>query len=544
MKYLGKFAFTVFLTITVMSLSVSLGWGLSAPNIPLDSPVYEYINKLAGFGLITSDVKGIRPFSRAEAARLLLEAERNFDASIGSDGWEFARDIISELRYRLPREISLYRQEEAASPVDVNPLSSYRLRHVYVDGRSRDFDRPVHDPGNDGVFGIGSGLRPRNPYPFLVRQRGGEGTPLLENNEGIHYRDGSNVEFRFTSEAYGGSWVSMLVEPMFLYSAETESLSARLNKGYIKIGGGGLELEAGRDANWLGLGYRGAITLTNNAKNFDLVKLSSPEPINISILGGIKYVFILSRFDETVVDGTARHPWFFAAKFSVKPIDTVEVGINLGRQVGGPGVDNSVGSVLRGFVGGTDNDNSNSIAGLEVRARLPFLRNTEVYGEFSGEDSASFWPIVESYVAGVYVPRLTASGHDDFRFEFFKGNRILYTNGTFPAGYVYQGMPIGHSQGGAVIEFYARYSHWFSPRNNLALEFIRTDRGHEGRVEVNGVMQAIERKHAGRITWTLPVHGDLDLNVQYGAEKITNVDLVAGSQRTNHLAKMEFRFRF
>lgn len=527
-----------------MGLYVPLAWGLSAPNIPLDSPVYEYLDKLAGSGLITSEIKGIKPFSRSEAARLLLEAERNFEAGAGPHDSEFVRSIIGELRHRLPREASLYREQDAAPSVDLNPLSSFRVRYVYVDGEPRNFGRPVHDPGNDGVFGIGSGLRPRNPYPFLVSQRGSEGTPLMENNEGVRYREGSNVEFRFTSEAYGGSFVSMLVEPMFLYSAATESVSARLNKGYLKVGGGGLELEAGRDANWLGVGYRGAITLTNNAKNFDLIKLSSPEPINLSLLGNIKYAFVLSRFEKTVVDGVERRPWFFAAKLSVKPVEMVEVGINLGRQVGGPGVDNSFGSVLRGFVGGTDNDNSNSIAGIEVRARLPFLRNAEVYGEFSGEDSASFWPIVESYVAGVYVPRLTASGRDDFRFEFFKGNRILYTNGTFPAGYVYHGMPIGHSQGGAVIEFYARYSHWFSPRNNLAAEFIRTDRGHEGRVAVDGVMQAIEKKHAGRVNWTLPVHGDLDLNLQYGVERISNADLVAGADRTNHVAKMELRFRF
>ena len=50
-------------------------WAASSANIPLDSPVYLYLDKLAGFGLITSDIKGIKPFSKAEAARLLREAE-------------------------------------------------------------------------------------------------------------------------------------------------------------------------------------------------------------------------------------------------------------------------------------------------------------------------------------------------------------------------------------------------------------------------------------------------------------------------------------
>ena len=46
---------------------------LSSTNISLDSPLYAYLDKLAGMGLIHSDVKGIKPYSKAEAARLLLE---------------------------------------------------------------------------------------------------------------------------------------------------------------------------------------------------------------------------------------------------------------------------------------------------------------------------------------------------------------------------------------------------------------------------------------------------------------------------------------
>jgi len=525
---------------------------MSSPNIPLDSPVYSYLEKLAGFGLVRSDVTGIKPFSRAEAARLLLEAEWNLEAGGGSGDLKFARSILAELHRKLPREAALYREPVKATVVDVNPISSVRIRFVYLDGQPRSYERPVHDPGDDGVFGIGSGLRPANPYPSPVQQHGTEGTPLMENNEGVVYRHGHNAELRFSAEAHLGSVASALVEPQLSYSREGDGADFKLVKGYLKIGGGGAELEVGRDANWLGFGSRGAVTLTNNAENFDLVKLSSPEPITTKYLGGIKYAFIGSRFDTTVTDGKERRPWFFAAKLSVKPLETFEIGVNMGKQFGGPGVNNSFGDYVRGIVGGTSADNTNNLAGVEMRLRFPRLRNTEIYGEFSGEDSASFWPIVESYVAGFSIPRLTTSGRDDLRFEFFKGNNILYTNGTFPGGYLYGGMPIGHSQGGAVIEFYLRYSHWFSARNNLALEFYRTDRGHEGRVRVdtagrfdpNGVMQAIEKKHAGRVSWTLPVHGDLDMNLLYGIEKVENVDLVSGEDRTNQLFKAELRYRY
>ena len=519
-------------------------WTVASNNVPLDSPVYEWLDKLAGFGLIKTDVKGIRPFTRTEAARLLREAEENLSGNPDLAVSSLVTDLLVETRKALAREARLYSEPDTAPSFDYNLLSSARVRYVYVDGVPRSYERPVYDPGDDGVFGIGHGLRPKNPYPSSAMQHGSEGTPLVENNEGVIYRRGSNGEFRFTSELYAGRWAAALVEPMALYAEGDRIYQARINKGYLKVGSDAVELEAGRDANWLGLGYRGNITLTNNARNFDQIKLSSPEPIHLRWIGDLKYSLIFARMDEVQTSRGLRHPYFLASKVSLKPVNFMEVGLNLGRQVGGPGVNNSFGSLLRGLVGGTNNDNSNSIAGLELRFRIPCLRNTEVYGEFSGEDAASFWPIVESYVAGFYIPRLTNDGKNDLRFEYFLGNAILYTSGTFQEGYLYHDQPIGHSQGGAAQEFFFRYSHWFTARNNLALEYWHGERGNLGRVPVNGVMQAVERKDSGRITWTTPLTDDIDCSLRYGVERVRNKDLVGGQNRTNQLVMLQLSYRY
>jgi len=513
-------------------------WAASSANIPLDSPVYLYLDKLAGFGLITSDIKGIKPFSKAEAARLLREAEQNLGGGNGASD-RFGTELIGQIRALIPRETALLDNPDKKPPVlDFTPVSSLRFRYAWLDGAPRNYQRPVHDPGDDGVFGIGSGLRPKNPPDATAMQRGGEGTPLLENNNGTILSQGHNGEVRWGSEWYWSDQAVALFEPSLqTYGADTR---IRLNRGYVKLGGGGIELEAGKDENWLGLGYRGAVTLTNNAENFTLVKLSSPEPIEVKYIGAVKYSLIASRFDSTIVNGAERQPWFYAVKLSVKPTAGLEVGFNLGRQVGGPGVNNSLGDTLRGLIGGTNADNSNGLAGFELRYRIPWLRNTELYGEFSGEDTALFWPIVESYVAGFYLPRLTDDGRNDFRFEFFQGNQILYTHGTFPGGYIYKNMPIGHSQGGATQDFFTRYSHWFSARSNLALEYIYTNRGMADRIPG----QSIERKHAGRIFWNLPVSAVLDAQLGYGIEKVTNLNLVDGVGQTNQLGKFEIRYKY
>jgi hypothetical protein len=516
------------------------GLAVSSANIPLDSPVYLYLEKLAGFGLITSDVKGLKPFSKAEAARLVLEAETHLESGV-TGAPAFVRELMDRTRELLPREVSL-RNDPARRPpfIDYNPMASLRMRYLYLDGAPRDYARLVHDPGDDGVFGIGSGLRPATPTA-VVTQVGSEGTPLSENNDGAVYHRGSNGELRWATEGYVRDKAAALIEPMLLASGT--GTTVRLNRGYLKIGGGALELELGKDENWLGFGYRNEITLTNNAQNLTIAKLSSPEPFRVgwlSWLGDLKYALIFSQLDRTVTDGQERRPWFYAIKLSSKPTDNLEIGLNLARMQGGPGVNNSLRDWVNGLVGGTSSDNSKANAGVEARYRIPWLRNTELYGEFSGCDAAAFWPIVESYVAGFFIPRLTAEGRDDFRFEFFQGNQILYTSGTFPEGFLYKGLPLGDSQGGATQDFFARYSHWFSVRNNLALEFFYTNRGMVGRVPG----QAIERVYAGRTFWTMPVYGDVDAQVEYGIEKIRNFNLVDGADRTNQLFKLELRYRY
>lgn len=526
------------LIVSALLFSVSPLYALSSANIPLDSPIYSYLDKLSGLGLVTSDIKGIKPYSKSEAARLLLEAKKNL-TQMQDDQSIFANELIGRIRELLPREAYLLENTDK-SPVifDYNPVSSIRLRSILLSGTARDFQRDVHDPGNDGVFGIGSGLRPANPYPSPVHQRGREGTPLFENNNGVIYGDGYSSELRWGAECYWNDDATAVLEPSVLLGSHNNSI--RINKGYLKIGGKNIELEAGKDENWLGPGYRGNITLTNNADNFTQLKLSSPEPLSLPYLGGLKYSLLASRFERSITDGALRQPWFYAVKLSVKPSANLEIGFNLGRQVAGPGVNNSVGDSLRGLIGGTSADNSNGLAGFDLRYRIPWLRNSEVYAEMSGEDTATFWPIVESYVAGIYMPRLTDDGINDFRFEFFQGNQILYTHGTFPGGYIYRDMPLGHSQGGATQDFFFRVSHWFGVRNNLALEYIYTNRGMTGRIGD----QAVERKHTGRIFWDLPLYGDIDGQFGYGYEKVSNLNLKAGTEQNNQFVKFELRYRY
>lgn len=97
-------------------------WALASNNIPLDSPIFSYLDKLVGFGLVDTDFKGIRPYSKAEAARVVAEAEGNLGRLYGSS-LTFAEKLIRQLKELLPREIALRKEPAKAPFFDYNPMA-------------------------------------------------------------------------------------------------------------------------------------------------------------------------------------------------------------------------------------------------------------------------------------------------------------------------------------------------------------------------------------------------------------------------------------
>ncbi len=177
-----------------------------------------------------------------------------------------------------------------------------------------------------------------------------------------------------------------------------------------------------------------------------------------------------------------------------------------------------------------------------MRWRLPWrsLRGTTVYWEYYGEDNYVIFPIVESHLAGVYIPRLTSDGKNDFRFEFFYGNPLAYTDYKYPEGYTNANLIMGDSQGGDTKDYFGRFTHYFSARNTLALEYFHTQRGWIG--GVGG--QAVEEIDGGRAFWTLPVSNDWDVLFNYGYENIRNFNLVRNDNRQDNLARVDVSYRY
>jgi len=74
-----------------------------ASKIPLSSPLYGYLDKLIGMGLVAKEAKESRPYSDAEAARLVREAEKNIALNEKSSP-AAAMELVVRMRELLPRE--------------------------------------------------------------------------------------------------------------------------------------------------------------------------------------------------------------------------------------------------------------------------------------------------------------------------------------------------------------------------------------------------------------------------------------------------------
>ena len=176
-------------------LSVSRAIGASSVNVPLGDWSYEAVEKLAGFGLLESDIVGTRPYSRAEVARLVQEALR-LKADRG-------KEISPLAEYLLERFQKEYRDELASlglgsgntAKTYIKPVERLQVGYVYSNGVPRQFV---------GFPGINADIQAT------------EGTPLVYNNEGVIYGEHNNFTVQVSSILQYRDMASAYVEPILL----------------------------------------------------------------------------------------------------------------------------------------------------------------------------------------------------------------------------------------------------------------------------------------------------------------------------------------
>ncbi|RME64141.1 MAG: capsule assembly Wzi family protein, partial [Nitrospirae bacterium] len=347
---------------------------------------------------------------------------------------------------------------------------------------------------------------------------------LNYNNNGEVYKKGSNLRVGFSSRADFG-WLSLSITPEVKYSGD--GTSSILKYGYGTISILGLDLTVGKDSQWWGPGYHGAILLSNNSEPLTFLRLTNPEPVLLPWifrnLGPFRFTFFVTKLEK---DRAVPEPYLWGMRLDFKPIPYVEVGLQRTAILGGKDRPEGLNTWWDSFTGKGENDPGepgDQKAGGDLKLILPFkFQPIEIYAEGAGEDEAKGWPSRWAYLVGIYLPRIYHLERIGFRAEYAtthvkEARNYWYRHHIYRSGYTYKGRIIGHHVGTDAKDIFLEVS-WLIPEKDGKVSFSYDREEHN----LSGTVR--ERKDEFIVNAGIELKKDIKIKVFYGYGKIKNMD--------------------
>lgn len=428
-------------------------------NVPLNHWSYGAVEKLANYGLIDSSMLTIKPLSRLEMARHVGQAKDALD--LMDDAPEVLRAILE----RLTRE--------------------YQVELIQLGVL-------------DGSYGTSS-LKPLED-PYVKYLYAGK-TPELENRRGDTFRRGSNYRTGFASRGTLFDTFAFYLHPEYAGAAEDGS-KIDLVEGYGKAGLGPFELEAGRDSLWWGPGHHGAMIMSNNARPFDMVKVSNSQPILLPwifrVLGPVKAEWFLAQLEA---HRDYPHANLTGLRGNIKPHPLLELGVSRVSLFGGEGMapldffDYFRPLFATARQGELITNTQDQIAGFDGSLLIPLpknrlLRSVKFYVDAAGEDGGGVLPYKWGEIYGAQFNDILKTGRTDLRVEY--ANDIVpghpyvwYTHTVYTSGYTYEGRVIGHHMGPESRDLLLQLSHYLSNDLIVDLAYDRHTQGYSNETVTN-----------------------------------------------------------
>jgi hypothetical protein len=481
-----------------------------SPNVPLDSSVYQMLDKLDGLGYLKDMRPNAKPYTRMQTAQWVQQINDSMNDRIDTPG--FAKVMVKELNTEFRRELMLLTGEQVPGDVALRDMT---VSHTYYKGAT------LPHQGTASTY-----------------------QPLNINNNGIRYTPGANTSVALRVEGELSDDFVISATPRIMRN-DDDTANFSWESGYLKTHIRNLEIQVGKDPMWWGPGLRGSLPLTNNAAPITGIKLSTIDPIKargfFKPLREVNINSFYGEMEDTRVD--VNSPGFFGLRTDVVPGRNTTIGAALTSMMGGAGHEMSWGDFWD-FITGTNanthgEEKWNSIGGFDFRVRLPKLNGLQIYGELYGEDQAHGLiplPSKNSEQLGVYIPRLTPSGNWDANIEWASTNRSWYDHWVYTDGYTYEGDIIGDAMGWNARRYYARFTHYSDRANPLALhlEHVTQDAANPAPQEIN----------AAWITKRNKISTDTTLGMSAGLARVKNAHYTAGNNQHNYLFQADITQKF
>lgn len=213
---------------------------------------------------------------------------------------------------------------------------------------------------------------------------------------------------------------------------------------------------------WWGASSQSSLILSNNAKPVPGIFLRTKqgqrfESSLLSWIGEWSFVSYLGQMESNRVISRAK---LMGMRFTMMPMDGLEIGLSRGMQWGGKGRDNDLSTFWRSLTSQGENTSSeagNQLAGYDVRYGFG-LSDTfamALHAQSIGEDEAGYLPARRTIQGGIQLSQVL-SGGDFLRYELEYANttadafetvfsNITYEHSTYRSGYRYHGRSLGAS---------------------------------------------------------------------------------------------------
>jgi membrane-associated phospholipid phosphatase len=464
---------------------------MGSPYVPLDSWIYPAMERLIAFGYIDSADLGMRPWTRMECARLLLQ-EANQRIKDRSETGIQPQKIYAALTAELSEEVArLGGTANLGVDLDsiytrITQISGTPLRDGFHFGQTvvNDYGRP-YGQGLNNVTGF-SAHSVVGPLSFYVRTEYQHAAPLA----GLSSLAAQTIQ---------------LVDSLPVPPPSTPAPAVNqvdLLEGYVGMQLNNWQITFGKQSLWWGADKSGPMLFSTNAAPILMLQVSRVKPFKLPLLGDIRLDYLVGRLTDYhwVYGATAGstgswtqplsdQPFIVGEKVSLKPTPDLELGISVTALFGGSGVPANLHKLLQaGFstgngLPGTPSDPGDRRGGFDFNYRVPGLRDwLSIYADAFTDDEPNPWLAwnKSAVTSGLYLSRFPGIPKLDLRVEgiytdppdsLTTQHGFFYHNDRFLSGYTNDGNLIGSWIGrqGQGADAWTRY--WINPKSKVQFNF-------------------------------------------------------------------------
>jgi hypothetical protein len=447
---------------------------VGSPYVELDSWIYPAIERLAALGYIHDEFLGMRPWTRIECARLVLEAGEAIDS--GDSARSQARQLQIELKKEFQMELDelaggkerLIRVESVYA--NLVGISDTPLNDSYHFGQTiiNNYGRPYQEGFNsyDGLSGYGTAGR----FSFYVR---------------------GEYQHAPSAPAYSlpvrQAIAAMDSNPILPAISVPTINQFRLLDTYVTANFANWNLAFGKQSLWWGPGKGSALLFSDNTEPIYMFRASRIAPFQLPWifhwLGPMKWDLFFGKLSGNVFPP---RPLIHGEKISFKPTKNLELGFSRTVELGGIGRPFTLGAIWRSYVSVNSSKNETPgtdpgkrTGGFDFSYRVPFVRNwLTVYADSLADDDPSplAAPRQAGIISGIYMPRLPGLPKLDLRVEAANtdpptprstGGKFIYWDAFYHDLYTNKKNLLGSWIGREGVGYQAWSTYWFSPRNTV-----------------------------------------------------------------------------